>query len=54
MNSTMPCGYVRTGKLKDHLRHYRACSHPECKARLARAAEVTANLLKLTTIKPRQ
>jgi hypothetical protein len=31
----MPCGYVRTGKLKEHVAHYRTCNDPACKARLA-------------------
>lgn len=30
----MPCGYVRTGRLKEHLAHYRQCEHPACKERL--------------------
>jgi hypothetical protein len=30
----MPCGYKRTGKLKEHLNHYRQCQHPACKDRL--------------------
>ncbi len=30
----MPCGYHRTGKLKDHLAHYRQCNHDACKARI--------------------
>lgn len=30
----MPCGYERTGKLKEHLAHYRACEHEECKKRV--------------------
>lgn len=30
----MPCGWVRTGKMAEHLAHYRQCEHPACKARL--------------------
>jgi hypothetical protein len=32
---TMPCGYKRTGKLKEHIAHYKECEHPTCKDRLA-------------------
>ena len=31
---TRPCGFVLTGRLKTHLAHYRACSHPVCKEHL--------------------
>ena len=30
----MPCGYKRTGVLKEHVAHYRQCEHPACKERL--------------------
>lgn len=30
----MPCGYKRTGKLKEHLAHYRACEDEACKERV--------------------
>ena len=30
-----PCGFVLTGKIREHLAHYRACPHPACRARIA-------------------
>lgn len=30
----MPCGWQRTGVLKEHIAHYRSCSHPACVERL--------------------
>lgn len=30
----MPCGYVRTGVLSQHLDHYRDCLHEACHARI--------------------
>jgi hypothetical protein len=41
----LPCGYVRTGKLKEHLAHYRACSHPFCKERLAAWEAIVSRFL---------
>lgn len=34
VKKSMPCGYSRTGKLGDHLQHYQACKHADCKKRL--------------------
>jgi hypothetical protein len=32
--NALPCGYVRTGKLREHIAHYRSCGHPFCRGRL--------------------
>lgn len=33
-NDPMPCGFVRVGvKIKERLKHYRSCQHPDCRAK---------------------
>lgn len=45
-----PCGYVvqtppyQPGRMKELLRHYKACPHPECKARLDAAATLAQRI----------
>lgn len=33
-NDPMPCGFARVGvSIKDRLKHYRLCTHPDCKVK---------------------
>jgi len=30
----LPCGWIKTGKFKDSIAHYKICKHPFCVGRL--------------------
>jgi len=55
-NKVMPCGWQRTGKLKEHLAHYRACPHPACQERVRVWEELRVQASKslvIRTVDPR-
>lgn len=48
----MPCGWRRTGKLKEHLAHYRACQHPACQERVSAWNALVIEARKSLVIRP--
>ena len=32
-SKVMPCGWQKTGIMREHIAHYRSCKHPACRAR---------------------